>query len=135
MRNVLGFEDADHEETNPGAEPLAVSALACSLVGQSGSISISPGSRAAGLYGATETTESFYCNFGVDPECARLLEPGGLAVTGMSSDGEVRIVELVEHPFFLATLFIPQMRSTPAEPHPLIAGFVAAAREHARAPA
>ena len=132
MRNVLGFEGADHEETNPGAERLAVTALACSLVGQSGSISISPGSRAAGLYGATETTESFYCNFGVDPEYARLLELGGLVVTGVSSDGEVRIVELPEHPFFLATLFIPQVRSTPAGPHPLVAGFVAAGREHIR---
>ena len=83
------------------------------------------------LYGVPEATESFYCNFGVDPEYARLLEPGGLIVTGVSSDGEVRIVELPKHPFFLATLFIPQMRSTLAKPHPLVAGFVAAAREHA----
>ena len=133
MRNVLGFEDADHEETSPGAERLAVTALACSLVGQRGSISISTGSRAAELYGAVEVTESFYCSFGVDPEHARLLERGGLCVTGVSLDGAVRIVELPNHPFFLATLFIPQVRSTQAEPHPLVAGFVSAARDHALA--
>ena len=38
-----------------------------------------------------------------------------------------RIVELPDHPFFLATLFLPQARSTAASPHPLLAGYAAAA--------
>ena len=42
------------------------------------------------------------------------------------SEGEIRIVELPEHPFFMATLFLPQARSTAASPHPLIAGYAAA---------
>jgi CTP synthase (UTP-ammonia lyase) len=48
--------------------------------------------------------------------------------------GEFRIVELTEHPFFLATLFLPQVRSAPDRPHPLLAGFaraVASATRHA----
>jgi CTP synthase (UTP-ammonia lyase) len=47
----------------------------------------------------------------------------------VDDDGEVRIVELDDHPFFLATLFCFQTRSRPGEPHPLVAGFTASARE------
>ena len=42
---------------------------------------------------------------------------------------EVRILELPDHPFFVATLFVPQARSTEREPHPLVTAFVVAARE------
>jgi CTP synthase (UTP-ammonia lyase) len=129
VRNVLGVEDADHEESSPEAEAerLVVTALSCSLVGQQGAISLVPGSRSAALYGRAEVVEDYLCNYGVNPEYAAALEAGGLRVTGRSADGEVRIVELPDHPFFLATLFIPQVRSTPEAPHPLVTGFVAAA--------
>jgi CTP synthase (UTP-ammonia lyase) len=48
-------------------------------------------------------------------------------VSGLGGAGEVRIVELPGHPFFLATLFLPQARSTASRPHPLLAGYAAAA--------
>lgn len=126
VRHVLGVEGADHEESNPDAERLAVTALSCSLVGQEGPVSLVPGSRAAGLYGRLEVVEDYFCNYGVSPEYAEALSALGLVVTGRSDDGEVRIVELEGHPFFLGTLFIPQMRSAPGAPHPLLAGFAAA---------
>jgi CTP synthase (UTP-ammonia lyase) len=47
-------------------------------------------------------------------------------VSGLGEDGEIRIVELPDHPFFLATLFLPQARSTSATPHPLLRGYAAA---------
>jgi CTP synthase (UTP-ammonia lyase) len=50
--------------------------------------------------------------------------------SGVGGDGEVRIIELPEDPFFLATLFVPQARSTAARPHPLLVAFVAAAAAH-----
>ncbi len=84
------------------------------------------GSRAAELYGATEIVEDYYCNYGVNPAYHARLEAGGLRVTGVGDEGEIRIVELPGHPFFLATLFLPQARSTPARPHPLIAGYASA---------
>ena len=127
VRNVLGVEDADHEESSPEAERLAVTALSCSLVGQEEAISIVPGTRAAQLYRRGDAVEGFYCNYGVNPEYAARLEAGGLAVGGRSADGEVRIVELPTHPFFMGTLFLPQVSSTPQAPHPILAGFVAAA--------
>lgn len=128
MRNVLGVEDADHEESSPDAPRLAVTLLSCSLVGQDGTVLIRPGSRAAALYGREQAVESYWCSYGVSPEYAELLTDGGLSATGWSADGEIRIVELRSHPFFVGTLFLPQLRSTPAEPHPLLEGFVEAAR-------
>lgn len=103
--------------------------LACSLVGQEQWVTIVPGTRAAELYGAGRAVEAYYCNYGVNPDYLALLEAGGLRVSGLGDDGEVRIVELPGHPFFVGTLFLPQARSTPAEPHPLLAGYGRAARD------
>lgn len=86
-----------------------------------------PGTRAAALYGADEVTEAYYCSYGVNPEYRRRLEAGGLATSGVGGQGEVRIVELPAHPFFVATLFVPQARSTVKRPHALIGGYAAAA--------
>jgi CTP synthase (UTP-ammonia lyase) len=62
-----------------------------------------------------------------------MLEAGGMVVSGVGSQGEVRIVELPTHSFFIATLFLPQARSTPEKQHPLIAGYAAAAGVYRRA--
>jgi len=53
---------------------------------------------------------------------------GGLTIPGVDHSGEVRIVELPGQRFFLATLFLPQLSSSPGRPHPLIAAFVRAAQ-------
>lgn len=89
-----------------------------------------PGTRTAALYGIGEATEAYYCNYGVNPEYRRRLETGGMIVSGIGGQGEVRIVELPAHPFFVATLFLPQAHSTAENPHPLIAGYAAAAAAH-----
>jgi CTP synthase (UTP-ammonia lyase) len=96
-------------------------------------VTILPGTRAAQLYGTTEALEDYYCNYGVNPEYHRLLEERGLRVSGIGSDGEIRIVELPDHSFFLATLFLPQARSSVAAPHPLLAGYAAAVAAHGEA--
>lgn len=127
-RNVLGQADADHAETSPGAPRLAVTPLTCSLAGQSHPVRVVPGTRAAQLYGCAETVEPFYCNFGLNPDYRRLLEARGLRVSGFGEDGRERIIELDGHPFFIGTLYVPQARSKPGAPHPLVAGLVAAAR-------
>ena len=69
--------------------------------------------------------EDYYCAYGVNPATAPL-EQGGLRVSGLGDENEVRIVELPGHPFFLATLFLPQTRSAPGRPHPLLAGYAQA---------
>jgi CTP synthase (UTP-ammonia lyase) len=98
-------------------------------VGQQHAVKVLPGTRAAKLYGAADAIEDYYCNYGVNPDYRRLLEAGGLRVSGVGGEGEIRIVEIPDHPFFLATLFLPQARSTASEPHPLLAGYKTAVLE------
>jgi CTP synthase (UTP-ammonia lyase) len=63
----------------------------------------------------------------VNPERVAELQRGELRVTGSDADGEVRVVELPKHPFYIGTLFVPQLRSRIGRPHPLITAFVRAA--------
>jgi CTP synthase (UTP-ammonia lyase) len=128
-RNVLGL-NARHAEYEPEAEDPVVSALACSLVGRTGSIALIEGSLVAGIYGLERVQEQYFCSFGVDPKYERLLSDGGLTITGRDAeDGVARIFELSEHPFYVATLFVPQARSTPADTHPLLDYFVSVTSE------
>ena len=108
-----------------------VTALACSLVGQTHEVRIEPDSLAGRLYGRVVTSEDYYCNYGLNGEYRARLERAGLRVSGVGTDGEVRLVELPSHPFFVATLFLPQSRSAAGAPHPLLAGWAEAAA-HAR---
>jgi CTP synthase (UTP-ammonia lyase) len=55
------------------------------------------------------------------------LEASGLRFTALGEHGEVRAAELPRHRFFLATLFLPQHRSTPDQPHPLVVAYLRAA--------
>jgi CTP synthase (UTP-ammonia lyase) len=103
-----------------------ITPLACSLVGQTHPVKIVPGTRAAALYEATTALEDYYCNYGVNPDYLARLQAAGLQVSGLGEDGEIRIVELPDHPFFVATLFLPQTRSTPTVPHPLLRGYAQA---------
>jgi CTP synthase (UTP-ammonia lyase) len=126
-RTVLGIHDAQHAEYDPYASRLFLTRLACSLAGRDMRLTFAPGSRVAAIYGATEATEAYYCDFGVNPEYVPLLGRGPLAITGADAEGEARVIELPAHPFFLGTLFVPQTRSTYDRPHPLVVAFVDAA--------
>ena len=134
-RNVLGFEDAQHAEYDPYASDLFITPLSCSLVGKTMSVHLAPGSRAAQFYRRGEATERYYCNFGLNPEHQERLDEAGLRVSGVDQDGEARVLELPELRFYVATLFVPQLTSSPDHPHPLITAYLDAAVQavHARA--
>lgn len=123
-RNVLGVVDAAHAEYDPDASVLFLTRLACSLVGKTMTVDLAPGSVARAAYTSNRAEESYYCNFGLNPEFRKPLEDRGLAVSGADQDGEVRIVEIPSHPFFVGTLFVPQTRSTMDKPHPLLVQFL-----------
>lgn len=125
VRNVLGVGDAAHQELDPTASTFAVSALSCSLAGQTHIIELRPGTRAACLYGGVLTAEPFFCSYGLDPAFAPRIEKAGLQISGRDQTGEARLVELPEHPFFIASLYVPQATECPHE-HPLIRGFLTA---------
>ena len=128
MRNVLGFRDADHEETSPEGQRLVITALSCSLVGQQHEVKLLDGSRARSIYGAGSTVEDYFCNYGVNPDHVKALEDSGLHVGAVDAEGDVRVVERRDHPFFMGTLFVPQTRSTEDSHHPVLEAFVGAAR-------
>ena len=124
-RNVLGIPDATSAEYDPNAASLFISPLTCSLAGQEMSIDLVPGSLAHRTYGCDSATERYYCNFGLNPEYGDQLQ-SAIKAAGTDTDGEVRILELSNHPFYLATLFVPEARSTLEQPHPLVTAFVEA---------
>jgi len=87
------------------------------------------GTRAAALYGVATVDEEFWCNFGLNPAYRERLTAAGVCFSGVDDDGDVRLLELPSHPFYIATLFLPQKRSTPDRPHPLLEAFSQAARQ------
>ena len=119
----------------PNSPNLFVRPLSCSLVGKKMQVSVEPNSLAQAAYGRTEAEEVYRCDFGLDPERHALMEEGGLCISGTDATGEARILEFPEHPFFVATLFVPQLNSSADEPHPLVAAFLEAAIERAGRPA
>jgi CTP synthase (UTP-ammonia lyase) len=122
-RNVLGFVDAAHAEYDPYASNLFITPLSCSLVGQKMDVGIEPDSRVEVIYGSTSAFEQYYCNFGLNPEYQQRLHDAGLRIVGRDANGEARILMLPEHRFFVATLFVPQLTSSPNHPHPMIRAF------------
>ena len=132
-RNVLGFKDAQHAEYDPYSSDLFISALTCSLAGREMNLNFVEGSQVAEIYGENSAIEEYYCNFGVNPEKIELLKSGSLQITGSDVEGEIRVIELPNHPFFLATLFVPQARSTSNRPHPLVNAFLTAVTNTNRA--
>ena len=126
-RNRLGYLDADHAESNPNAALALISPLSCSLVGKKGRINLRPGSHIARIYGQTEALEEYHCNYGFNRQFENLLGSSELMISGTDQNGEVRVVELSGHPFFLATLFQPELSALTGVSHPLIEAFVRAA--------
>ncbi|HPQ45414.1 MAG TPA: hypothetical protein PKZ42_14430 [Syntrophales bacterium] len=126
-RNVLDIEGAEHEETEPNAPTLLVSRLTCSLVGKAQTIKILPDSLLHKAYNNNEATEQFACSYGLNPLYRRQFEKSRLRMTGVDVNGEVRVVEIPDHPFYVATLFVPQVSSQPDNPHPLIIAYLEAA--------
>src|SRR5207245_11427031 len=80
-RNGLGYRDANRTQPCPDAWRLVVPPLACSRVGQMQRVVLVPRARAAGLYGVSEATEGYYCNYGVNPDYRLQFEACGLRVS------------------------------------------------------
>ncbi len=123
-RNVFGYHDAQHAEYDPDASNLFISRLKCSLFGREMKIRFAAHSNIAKIYGHTEAIENYYCNFGIHPDVVHLFKQGHMRSVGSDSEGEIRVVEIPTHPFFVGTLFVPQNRSTFDNPHPLILAFL-----------
>jgi CTP synthase len=92
-------------------------------------IRLNEDSMAYSIYQKTEIEEAFNCSYELNPAFRGQLESQGLRVTGESSDGSARIIELPKSRFFTATGFQPQLTSEVNKPHPLIIAYLKAALE------
>ena len=128
-RNVCSLR-ADHGENTPDAVDPLIRPLSCSLVGEERVVHIVAGTRAAAILGTAPRTERYFCSYGLDQRYVGDLTAAGLVIAGRDEHGEVRLAELVDHPFFLGSLFQPELSSTRSWVHPLIDAFVTAARAH-----
>src|SRR5690606_10353506 len=98
---------------------------------------LAPGSRAARIYGTNEISERHRHRYEVNNAYREALVEAGMVISGTSPDGDlVEMIELEDHPWFLATQFHPELKSRPTHPHPLFASFIEAAvlrRDRSRA--
>jgi CTP synthase (UTP-ammonia lyase) len=124
-RNICGITLADHEETNPGSPDLLIEKLSCSLVEQPEQLTIcDKNSLLYNIIQQEQLTGKYFCSYGLNKSYTGQLVSGGLKITALSADGEVRAFEIDNHPFFMGTLFQPALTSTADEPNPIIAAFV-----------
>jgi len=97
---------------------------------------LKPGTKVAAAYDSELIYERHRHRFEVSNRYRDALEEAGMLLAGQSPDGRlVEIIELRDHPWFVASQFHPEFKSRPDKPHPLFAGFVAAAVQHAGADA
>ena len=91
---------------------------------------LKPNTRAAEAYGATEISERHRHRWEINNNYRDALERHGMVLSGLSPDGRlVEMVELPQHPYFVACQFHPEFKSRPSAPHPLFARFIKAACE------
>ncbi len=91
---------------------------------------LTEGTKSAAAYGRRTISERHRHRYEFNPKYRERLEQAGLVIAGTSPDGSLaEIVELADHPWFVAVQFHPEFKSKPTAAHPLFAGFVAAAVE------
>lgn len=149
-RNVAGMENANSTEFDPQT-PFPVVGLITEWLDSGGSTEVRdassdlggtmrlgsqlchliPGSKVHEMYGSEEIYERHRHRYEVNNNLRDQIEQAGLKVSGLSTDKRlVEVIEIPEHPWFVAGQFHPEFNSTPRDGHPLFTGFVHAAGEY-----
>ena len=141
-RHVCGLEGADSTECREDAphkiiyklrDLLGVDDLGGTMRLGGYPCQLESGSLVHRVYGETQITERHRHRYEFNREYEDALTQAGLRVSGRSPDGKfVEVIELADHPWFVAVQFHPEFRSKPLRPHPLFAEFVKAAHQHAQ---
>ncbi|SDG63011.1 CTP synthase [Chitinophaga filiformis] len=140
-RNVIGWKDAHSTEMNPDT-PHAVIGLMeeqKKITVKGGTMrlgaytcELTPGSRAAGIYGSTIISERHRHRYEFNGQYLADFEKAGMIPSGRNPEsGLVEMVELPDHPFFVGCQFHPELKSTVEAPAPLFVHFIAAAKQYA----
>ncbi|MBM4193268.1 MAG: CTP synthase [Gemmatimonadetes bacterium] len=145
-RTVAGLDDSNSSEFMPECSNAVISLMETQqhVTEKGGTMRLGaypcrlrPGSLAAEVYGAPEISERHRHRYEVSNGYRDRFQELGMRLSGLSPDGSlVEMIELPDHPYFLACQFHPELKSRPTRPHPLFSGFVAAAvkARKARAP-
>ena len=136
-RNVCGLDDSHSSEFAPECDNAVIALMESQqhVTDMGGTMRLgaypcrlSRGSRAAEVYGVAEVSERHRHRYEVANQYREMFVEHGLRLSGLSPDGQlVEIVEFPAHPWFIGCQFHPELQSRPTRPHPLFAGFVAAA--------
>jgi CTP synthase (UTP-ammonia lyase) len=132
----MGIADADSAEHNVPTASHIIVPVSCAVPNRApGAPKLSgenqvravPGTKLAAILGTAAIEERFFCNYEVNDAFRPRLEAAGMKVSAVGHQGETRAIELATHPFFVATLFQPQLTSkSSGQPHPLIRAFLKA---------
>lgn len=135
-RNVLGLENANsyemdentpHPVINLMEEQKTIKNMGGTMRLGAYDCEIKKGTKAYHIYGKTKISERHRHRYEFNNEYLTAYENAGMIASGFNPDtGLVEIVELKDHPFFVAGQFHPELKSTVANPHPLFVNFVAA---------
>jgi CTP synthase len=142
-RHVCGLEGANSTEMDPETpypvidllpEQKEIEDLGGTMRLGAQAVELAPGTAARDAYGEAVIHERHRHRYEVNNQFRPGLVEQGLVVSGTFQEGRlVEIVELPEHPWFVASQFHPEFKSRPTRPAPLFRDFVGAALERARA--
>lgn len=138
---MLKLLDADTVENMTDTNNPVVTPIACALPNRppgsptmfgTDPVEVLPGTRLRALIGDQTLSTDYFCNYGVNEDYAARFQRAGLRVSARGANGETRAVELDGHRFYMATLFQPQLSSTPERPHPIITAYLLACVQFAK---
>ena len=141
-RNVLALEDAQSTEMDENAKNPVISMMEeqKKIKNKGGtmrlgaySCDLKKGSKAAAIYGKTHVSERHRHRYEFNNYYLEQFEKAGMIASGINPENNlVEIIELKNHPFFVAGQFHPELKSTVDNPHPLFVNFVAASITHSK---
>ncbi|WP_396219623.1 CTP synthase [Gemmatimonas sp.] len=139
-RHVMGLDDSHSSEFAPDCSDPVISLMDSQreVTDMGGTMRLGAypcrlqrGSKAAEVYGQPEVSERHRHRYEVSNRYRDALIEHGMRLSGLSPDDSlVEMIELPSHPYFIGCQFHPELQSRPLRPHPLFAGFVAAAERY-----
>ncbi len=138
---MLNIPDADTAENNSASATCVITPLSCSVEPHAANLPALNGlhpirlladSKIRAIYGRDTIEAGHFCNYGLNPEFVERFRAAGLRIAGLGDDNEVRAAEIDAHPFYVITLFHPQLDSQPGRPSPLVSAFLNAARRQSQ---
>jgi CTP synthase len=141
-RNVLGLEDANSTEFDPKTSAPVIDLMLTQrqIADKGGTMRLgnwvcclTPGTKAYQAYGEPIVFERHRHRYEFNNEFRKRMESHGMILSGRSADNSlIEIIELADHPWFVASQFHPEFKSRPTRPHPLFRDFVGACVRQSR---